>query len=123
MNALELYTAELTRCAEWIKAALPYCNGAYEWDDIVNACLTGRMQLWPGEKSALVTEIVQYPRRKYCVVSFAGGDLEELEQMSHRIRAYARSLGCDHMAVHGRKGWARALGVGRIVSTTAVEAL
>jgi hypothetical protein len=105
------FEAEFTRCAQWIAAALPYCHGRFDVDDIRNACQAGQMQLWPGERSALVTEISRYPQKTVCVVAFAGGDLEELAAMQPRIEAWARRCGCEQIDVVGRRGWARALGV------------
>lgn len=120
----DTYLAELGRCRGWIESALPYCHGNYEWDDVVTFCLDGRMQLWPGERSAAVTTISQYPRRKGLTVIFAGGDLEELRAvLAPQIEDWARTIGCDHITVIGRAGWVRALGTGEIVATMASKEL
>lgn len=81
------------------------------------------MQLWPGERSALLSEIVRYPRRVGCHIAFAGGDLEELRMMADTVEAWAKSVGCDHITVGGRAGWVRALGRGEIYSTNARKEL
>lgn len=107
-----IYEAELDRCAGYIAQALPYCFGNYEWADIRQACLEGKMQLWPGANCALVTEICYWPRRTGCNVFLGGGDLEELKALAPQVLAWAKSIGCDHVTVFGRKGWARALGMG-----------
>jgi hypothetical protein len=109
--------SEFDRCAEWIAAALPHCHGNYELDDIRAACHAGQMQLWPGQRSACITEIHRWPRRTGLNVVFGGGDLEELAQLAPRIEAWAKSKGCDHITVVGRPGWVRALKQGDIVST------
>ena len=118
---LELYSDEFDRCAAWIESAIPYSNHCWTIQDVKAACMAGKMQLWPGEKSALVTEICQYPVRTGCLVAFAGGDLDELRSMAPTIKQWAKSKGCDFVSVMGRKGWVRALGIGRICSTFAVE--
>lgn len=114
---LDRLAAEFDRCAPWIEAALPYCFGNYELSDVRDACLAGQMQLWPGERSAAVTEIHRWPRRTGIHVLFAGGELDELREQSAVILAWAKSKGCDHATVTGREGWARALGFGNRVST------
>ena len=121
MDPRELIAAEFDRCAGWIASALPYSNHCYDIEDIRSACIAGQMQLWPGQKSALVTELCQYPARTGCLVAFAGGDLEELRGMAPTIKQWAKTKGCDFVAVQGRKGWVRALGIGRICSTLSVE--
>jgi hypothetical protein len=111
------FDAEWDRCAHWVAAALPFCHGNYELEDVRAACLAGQMQLWPGEQCAVITEILRWPRRTGCNVLFGGGDLEELARMAPRITAWAKSRGCDHITVVGRRGWVRALGQGEIVSS------
>lgn len=120
---LDQYAEEFDRCAQWIEPALQYASDCYTLDDLRNACLEGKMQLWPGKRSALVSEIAHYPNKTVCIVAFGGGDLEELAVMSRDVMAWAKSVGCDVIQVQGRKGWARALGIGRVVSTTSIQEL
>lgn len=119
---LERYAAEFDRCAPWIESALPYANGCFDLCDIRNAVLAGKMQLWPGRRSAAITEISDYPQKRACTIVFAGGDLAELRDLIQpQVRAHAKSSGCGLFIVHGRAGWSRALGVGRVSHTVSVE--
>lgn len=111
------FDAEFDRCAPWIESALPECHGNYELSDVRELCRQGLMQLWPGERCAMVSEIHRYPRRTGCNVIFGGGDLEEIRTLSKRIEHWAKSKGCDHITVVGRKGWVRALKTGEIVAS------
>ena len=120
-EVLERYAQEFDRCAHWIEASLPYCNGRYDLASIRKACLEGRMQLWPGQRSAIVTEIADYPLKRVCVIGFAGGDIEELRTATGLLIPWAKSKGCDQIDVYGRKGWVRALGMGRIIGTVSSE--
>lgn len=108
---------EWDRCAQWIEPSLEYSNGCFDMPSIKSAVFSGKAQLWPGERAAMVTEIAEYPLRTGCVVMFAGGDLDELRAMRLQVEQWAKQRGCDFISAHGRKGWVRALGVGRIVST------
>ena len=56
--------SELERCRGWIDAALEYGGGTHIYEDIVEAIVEGRMQLWPAKDSCLITEIIVYPRKK-----------------------------------------------------------
>lgn len=100
---------ELARCREWIEAALEYSGGTHAFEDIVQGCYEGRMQLWPGIKSAGVTEITAFPRKKVLHVFLAGGDMDELLVMMRSAMAWGRAVGCDGMTMAGRPGWRRVL--------------
>lgn len=122
-HVLEHYAAEFDRCAPFIAPALEYTQSCYELEDVKNAVLSGHMQLWPGERSAMITEIVNYPNRKGLIVAFAGGEFDELDRMKATVRKFAVENGCDFWATNGRPGWARKLGIGRVVSTMCMEEL
>ena len=49
---------------EYIENALEYAEGTHTFDDIALGVLSGRYILWPGERSAIVTEIINYPQIK-----------------------------------------------------------
>ncbi|OWJ67448.1 hypothetical protein BWR60_09590 [Inquilinus limosus] len=75
--------------------------------DVLDCLATGSSQLWLGEKSALVTEILNYPRVKACVIWLAGGDLEEVVEIQRHIATGAKARGCTRLEVRGRPGWLR----------------
>ena len=47
-------------------------------DDVAEAVWSGKAQFFPLEKSAIITEIVDYPQKAMCRIWLAGGDLDEL---------------------------------------------
>lgn len=100
---------ELLRCRPYIEAALEYSEGTHEFSDIVDGIVEGRMQFWPAEKSALVTEIVIYPRKKVLHVFLGGGDMDEIKGMYDAVQSWGAHMGCTAMTVTGRPGWVRAL--------------
>ena len=59
-----MITEEFTRCRSYIEAALEYSGGTHDIIDIYEGIYEGTMQLWPREKSCLVTEIIVYPKKK-----------------------------------------------------------
>lgn len=70
----------------------------------------GEAVFWPGERSAIVTEFIDYPRHKALHFWLSGGDMDELvERMQPIIEAWGRALGCTHSGVAGREGWKRVL--------------
>lgn len=63
---------------------------------------------WGGPKSACITEILQYPRKRVLHYFLIGGDLDELvELMEPRITAWAKAIGCSAVSGAGRKGFER----------------
>ena len=98
---------EFIRCRDYIEAALEYTKGTHTIQDIWDGIVTGNFQFWPGEKSAVVTEIQIYPQAKVMHIFLAGGDLEELLEMEKSVRAYAKTIGCNSMSISGRRGWLR----------------
>jgi len=112
---------EWSRCRPWIEAALPWCYGTHTIEDVERGIAEGRLQFWPGEKCACVTEIIEYPRLKALNFFLVGGDptspdglrgagLDELlNRMEPAVIAWAKALGCTRVASTGRKGWSKAL--------------
>lgn len=94
------------RCKAWIAAALE--NDPLSPSDIEAQLIRGDAILWPGEKCAIVTEIITYQSgRKVIQPMAAGGDLEEIERMIGGIEAYGRSQGCSFARIEGRPGWSK----------------
>jgi hypothetical protein len=99
--------SEISRCRQWISAALEYSGGTHTLDDIAAGILSNRYQLWPGQKSAVVTEVIVYPQLKDLHFFLAGGDLDELKKMRPHIENWGKSVGCTRVTLAGRKGWER----------------
>jgi len=102
-------TTELIRCRPWIEAALEYSGGTHDFMDVVDGVLIGRFQLWPTPRGCLVTEIVNYPKKKSLHVFLAGGELDQILDVEDSLRVFGRSQGCDSMTLAGRPGWKKAL--------------
>ena len=112
-EVLEAYAVEFDRCAKFIEPAIDrFGFGNLDVGDVKAYVMAGKMQLWPAENSALVTEIIEHPARTCLHVAFAGGQFEELAALAPIIKRWAIEKGCDHWTCSGRDGWARALGFG-----------
>lgn len=122
--------AEWARCKDWIAAALPYCGGFYEIEDIERAIADGRMIFLPGQHCALVLEICTYPNGKALNVFARGGEKggktvrEYSEKMDPFIEAFARNADCKWVMHHCRPGGervGRGLGYRRLWSVIVKE--
>ena len=90
-----------------IEAALQYSGGTHTFEDIREMVSTGRLQFWPGPHSAIVTEIIEYPRQRTLHYFLAGGQMAELRAMLPEIDAWGRAQGCTSASLAGRPGWSR----------------
>jgi len=92
------------RCRPWLLAAL---EDATE-DEVLAELAAARAQLWFGEASALVTQLVSGPE-PFLHVWLGGGTLAELKALAPGIEAWARAGGARAVRINGRRGWRRAL--------------
>jgi hypothetical protein len=104
------------RARPFLEEALLHCGGTHELEDVVKAIGEGRLQLWLGERSAGVSEILTYPRKRVLNLFLAGGNLEEMKALRPGLEAFARGHACDGVMFSGRltaaarraSGWSRA---------------
>ena len=99
---------EWQRCKHWIEAALVYARGTHLIEDVEAGIANGTYQFWPGERSAIVSEIIVYPRLKALNFWLIGGDLSELKEMEPIVVAWAKTQGCTRFMGVGRWGMQRA---------------
>ena len=104
-----LGTQEFERCKPYIEAALEYTGGTHDIIDIYEGLYKGTMQLWPAEKSCLVTEIINYPKMKVLNIFLGGGDLTEILSMHEDVIRWAKDQNCTALNMTGRFGWKKPL--------------
>lgn len=93
-----------------IESALAYSGGTHTYEDVQAAVEAGDLQYWPGPRSVVITEIMQYPQTRVLNFFLAGaetGHLAELEAMYPEIEKWGRTQGCTVAVMSGRKGWER----------------
>jgi len=106
--------AEYRRCRGWLLPALLEDSE----EDLIAELEAGRAQLWPCERSAFVTQLLQADE-PLVHIWLAGGDLAELVSMVPGLSAWGRAQGARALGLHGRRGWARALQAAGFVSVGA----
>lgn len=93
--------------AHHVEAALAHAGGTHSVADIAVGLSTGAFQMFTGNDSICVTEILQTPNVKTCHMFLAGGHMDELDEMLPHVEQFAREQKCQRMTVAGRKGWER----------------
>ena len=100
---------ELERCKPWIESALALSGGTHLFQDVVECVKLGTMQFWNAPKGCMVTEILNYPRKKVFHIFLAGGELDQIKDFSDSAIHFAKLNGCTAMTLAGRRGWVKAL--------------
>lgn len=94
---------------EYIEPALAH-QATHTLADVEHLVSEGLAQVWQGERSAAVTEIIQQPRQKDFSLWLCGGDMEEIcETMLPKAAEWAKKEGCTRMLTSGRTGWDRVM--------------
>ena len=96
----------------------------YTIEHLDGLVLSGRAQVWFGERAAIVTEVREYPTGARVVHGLvAAGELEEIVgTLIPRAEAWGRSLGCLLAVNESRPGWVRKLeGAGYRLHQTALR--
>ena len=92
-----------------------YAAGELDTQDYFAMIENGDMQLWIAENDGgifamMLTEFVQYPRKKVMrIVSIGGKEMNRWMKYFPALEAAALSVGCTGFEVFGRKGWLRVL--------------
>ncbi len=105
---------EWPRVASLVRSALERGEGSYCEADVAIACMSGMWQLWVVEYdgevvSMAITEVINFPRQKKCLIRYIAGDLDLVKIHAHEIEAFARREGCKVLEGYARKGWTRAM--------------
>jgi hypothetical protein len=103
MNAQHVL-GEWNACRDWL---IPALSDDTE-DEVINELLINHAQLWRGERSAMVTQLVR-AEVPNITVWLGGGDLSDLLALQPGVEAWARQQGAQEARINGRTGWSRAL--------------
>ena len=102
----EPWEIEWDRCKPLLVKAMKY-QDTYTIDDIEDKIRHGVALLWPGEKSAMVTELIPFPQMLSMNILVFGGNFKEFEKMLKHIETFAKKAGVKRLYGGGRKGWIR----------------
>lgn len=93
-----------------INKGLKEGDGNFEEIDILNGCVSNQMTLWRHGASALVCQIISFPRKRVCHVLVLGGaEMRNWFPHIDILEAWAKSIGCHRIEELGRRGWTRVL--------------
>lgn len=91
-----------------LQRALDLSGNTHTIEDIQQAVARGQMQCFVDGDSFIITEIMQYPRKRILNVFLIVGDISVID-LFPKIGDFAREAGCEYMQGFGRDGWKRVL--------------
>ena len=95
--------------------AIIYDDFSYDGRNLLDGVLNKDMQLWISwtdkVESAVLTQIIDYPKFKVCRWFLAGGSHLHLwmDEMTHQVETWAKQNNCKRIELVGRKGWIKKL--------------
>lgn len=93
---------------ELFDKALALGGHTHTRQDIADGVKSGRFQYWGDDECCLVTEIVEYPRKRVLHLFIAAGNLERLlEHYLPTVKQFASDNGCSSLTSVSRKGFLR----------------
>jgi hypothetical protein len=92
-----------------IESALEYSGGTHTFEDVKAMIIAGTAQIWPAPRGVVVTEIIEYPRKRVLHIFLAAGELDQFFDMAESAEAWGRAQGCVSMTLSGRMGWQRVM--------------
>lgn len=97
----------------WIEIACRKSKYRYLPEDIYKFLLDREMQLWVWKKQTIeaccVTEITNYPRKKYAQIRIGcGRNRKDWQQCVLTLEEWAKSEKCDGIESIAREGWWKA---------------
>lgn len=104
---IPIWAVEFKRLEHHIEEALKYSQGTHELVDVLNQIAKGELQLWPGKDTAVITQVITFPRKKTLHVFLAGGNQKELKELDPFVVEWAKNQGCSALTFTGRMGWAK----------------
>ena len=98
----------------YLKKCADYTYGRYKVEDIYLEICQYNHELWIAYdedkiKGAVVTNLVIYPRKKCCSMTFCGGeDFDKWKDiMLDLLKKWAKDNNCDSLEAVGRLGWTK----------------
>ena len=98
----------------YLQGAGDYTHGRYEAEDILDSITDYDHTLWiafteEGIKGAVVTNFIDYPRKRMLCMNFCGGvQLENWKDpMLQLLQRWAKDNECDGIEATARLGWSK----------------
>ena len=90
---------------EQLQDALDQMGNTHSLEDIVGMIDTGAMQSFVNDDTWMVTQVVDFPRKRVLEIFLVVGELFATEKLFNEVDAFARAHGCDLIRAFGRHGW------------------
>lgn len=88
-----------------LKDMLEESGGLYTVEDVLDYIDKGRMQSFATDRTWVVTQVHDFPRKKVLDIVFVVGEMEDLQEIEPRLEEFRKEIQADCMSATGRMGW------------------
>lgn len=88
-----------------LRIMLEKSGGFYTVEDILDHIHEGKMQSFATDRTWVVTQIHEFPRKKVLDIVFVVGEMEDLEELEPQLENFRREIQADMITATGRLGW------------------
>jgi len=100
MKPLEAHIAQL-------EEALAHMGGTHTFQDVLDAIKDGQMQSFAEGNTWVVTQVLDFPRKRVLEIILVAGEMAEAEALYEKVLSFGREIGCQLVRTFGRDGWAK----------------
>jgi hypothetical protein len=90
-----------------LELALEHMGGTHTFQDILDAIRDGHMQSFAEGNTWVVTQILDFPRKRILEIILVAGEMTEAEALYEKVLQFGRDTGCQLVRTFGRDGWAK----------------
>ena len=101
---------DILRAEPLINRALAKGSGTHDYESVAEDVLKGLSQLWVKNDSCMVTQIIDFPKKRRLHIFLGAGELQDIVNMiEEELVPFAKANDCKEMSLVGRKGWKKVL--------------
>lgn len=78
-------------------------------DDLIEAINGGKMQSFVFQDSWMITQIIDFPRKRVCEIVYMMGHMEDFWTLERKVTAFAEEHNCDFIRSFSRIGFTEAM--------------
>lgn len=93
----------------FIQLAIDKEDLRYTLEEIEEGISNHNYQLWPGKKSAIITQVLSAEGKNVLNILLCGGNMKELLHKLPQLEQFAKFCDCCSIIGGGRKGWIKVL--------------
>lgn len=88
-----------------IERGLKRTGDCYDAAHVLYYILSGNFPFWADEEAYVITNIEEFPKKKFLNIFMAGGSRDAIYRFEPQVMQFAKAAGCVGMTAFARRGW------------------